>query len=92
MKKNQIQELKSKTVEELRRQLIDSREELGKIKMDQLLGRGKNTNELRAKKKNVARILTFLTLKGFTNKDMNNAVVSESKKITKDSGKEPIVA
>ncbi len=91
MKKNQIQELKSKTVEELRRQLIDSREELGKIKMDYLLGRGKNTNEVRAKQKNVARILTFLTQKGFTSNDMSKAVL-ETKNITKDSGKEPKVA
>jgi len=63
MKKNELADLKGKTIDELRRLLLDAREELGKLKIDMSLGKSKNLNQTRNKRKDIARILTILSLK-----------------------------
>ena len=63
MKKNELADLKGKTIDELRRLLLDAREELGKLKIDMSLGKSKNLNQTRNKRKDIARILTILSMK-----------------------------
>lgn len=63
MKRNDIQDLKTKTEEELRRTLSDIRDKVGALSIDKSLGKLKNTNEIKNKKKDIARILTFLSMK-----------------------------
>lgn len=63
MKKNELTDLKGKTIDELKRLLLDAREELGKLKIDMSLGKNKNLNQTRNKRKDIARILTILSMK-----------------------------
>ena len=63
MKRNDIVDLRSKTHDELRRMLEDLKSELLQIKKDQAMGKTKNTNAAKNKKKDVARVLTFLSMK-----------------------------
>lgn len=63
MKKNELTDLKGKTIDELKRLLLDAREELGKLKIDMFLGKNKNLNQARNKRKDIARILTILSMK-----------------------------
>ena len=63
MKKNELADLKGKTVDELKRLLLDTREELGKLKIDLSLQKSKNVNQVRNKRKDIARILTILSMK-----------------------------
>lgn len=63
MKRNDIVDLRSKTTDELRRMLVDLKGELMQIRKDQALGKTKNTNAAKSKKKDVARVLTFLSMK-----------------------------
>jgi ribosomal protein L29 len=79
MKKKQIDELKTKTVDELKVALIDIREEIGKIKTNSSLKQEKNTNILKNKKKEMAKILTFLTMKESMEKNTREEVAPSSK-------------
>ena len=63
MKKNDILDLRAKTIDELKRMSIDTRGELDSLKKEQTLGKIKNTNAFRNKQKNLSRILTFLNMK-----------------------------
>lgn len=63
MKKNDIQDLKTKNVDELKRILSDFQGEISKLSVDKSLGKLKNTNQIKNKKKDVARVLTFLSIK-----------------------------
>ena len=63
MKRNDIVDLKTKTVDELTRMLVDLREEVLKTKTEAVLGRAKNTNLVKGKRKDIARVLTFLSMK-----------------------------
>ena len=63
MKKNELADLKGKTVDELARLLLDAREKLSKLKIDMSLGKNKNLNQARNKRKDIARILTILSMK-----------------------------
>ena len=63
MKKNELTDLKGKTIDELARLLLDARDELGKLKIDMFLGKRKNLNQARNKRKDIARILTILSMK-----------------------------
>lgn len=63
MKKNELADLKGKTFEELTRFLLDAKEELSKIKIDMSLGKNKNVSQLRNKRKDIARIMTILSMK-----------------------------
>lgn len=63
MKKNEIADLKAKTVDELRRRLLDLREEIEKMSVEKSRGILKNTNGVRNKRKDIARVLTILGMK-----------------------------
>ncbi len=73
MKRNDREDLKTKTIDELKRILRDLEDEIVKLKVDQSLKKlstkggsapgGKNTNEIKNKKKYIARALTFLSMK-----------------------------
>ena len=60
MKKQVKEELKTKTKEELIKNLKDTRSEIAKLSLDMSLQKEKNTALLKTKKKTVTRILTFL--------------------------------
>lgn len=63
MKKNDRIELRSKTTEELVKQVRDLRSEATKLSMEMTTGKVANTAELYNKKKMIARILTYLSQK-----------------------------
>lgn len=60
MKKTAKIELKTKTKEELIKNLKDVRKEISKLSLDISLQKEKNTALLKTKRKEVTRILTFL--------------------------------
>lgn len=63
MKKEQKKELSSKTSEELIKELRDLRAEVSHLKIDMKTGKAENTNALYRKKKDIARVLTYLSEK-----------------------------
>ena len=63
MKKNELTDLKAKTIDELRRRLSDLREEIIKLSAEKSRGILKNTNLIRHKQKDIARVLTILGMK-----------------------------
>lgn len=63
MKKQQKEELRSKTADELIKELRDLRSEVGKLAIEMKTGKVQDTNELYKKKKNIARVLTYLSQK-----------------------------
>ncbi|OGH16475.1 MAG: 50S ribosomal protein L29 [Candidatus Levybacteria bacterium RIFCSPHIGHO2_02_FULL_40_18] len=63
MKKNELVDLKGKTTDELRRLLLEKREELGKLKIDLSRAKSKDVNQVRNERKDIARILTILSIK-----------------------------
>lgn len=63
MKTNQKKELRTKTVEELVKDLRDLRSEVTKLAINMKTGKAENLSALRNKRKDIARILTFLTEK-----------------------------
>lgn len=60
MKKDQKKELRSKTAEELIKELRDLRVEVTKLKIDMKTGKAENLNAYYRKKKDIARVLTYL--------------------------------
>lgn len=60
MKKIQKQELRSKTIEELIKTVRDLRKEASALSIDMSQKKVANTNTLYQKKKDIARILTYL--------------------------------
>jgi ribosomal protein L29 len=60
MKKQEIQQLKNKSVGELQSNLKDSRFRLRTLLLDLQAGKVKDVREIRDTKKNIARVLTFL--------------------------------
>lgn len=60
MKKRQSQDLKNKPLPELKKSLIEHREQLRKLKFDLAAGKVKNVREIREIKKIIARILTIV--------------------------------
>jgi len=85
MKKNDIADLKSKTVDELTRMLLDLREEVEKLKKEDLLKKTKNSNLVKMKKKDLARVITFLSMKKVEAPVLE--VMVESKTKNKEGGK-----
>jgi len=63
MKIKQKEELRSKTTEELIKEVRDLRAEVSMLAIDMRMGKVENTNTLYQKKKNIARILTYLSQK-----------------------------
>ena len=62
MKKKELQELKNKPVTELTRLVRDGMEKLRALRFDLAAGKVKNVNELRALRKNLARMKTFINI------------------------------
>jgi len=60
MKKRELQELKNKPVAELSRLAREGKEKLRSLRFDLAAGKVKNVNELRALRKNLARMQTFM--------------------------------
>jgi len=60
MKKKEIQQLKTKSLTELQKDLADYREKLRKLQFDLAQGKVKNIREIKETKKIIARILTII--------------------------------
>lgn len=60
MKKNDRVDLRSKTKDELIKQLRDLRAEAARLSLDMTTGKVANTADLYNKKKMIARILTYI--------------------------------
>ncbi|MDO8466689.1 MAG: 50S ribosomal protein L29 [bacterium] len=60
MKKKEIQQLKTKPVEELKKMLSEQTENLWTLKQSLLNGKVKNVKEMRDVKKGIARLMTFV--------------------------------
>lgn len=60
MKKKEIEQLKMKPAEELKKDLADYRERIWSLRTDLAAGKVKNVKEVKKIKKIIARILTFL--------------------------------
>lgn len=92
MKKNDIRNLKMNTADELRKLLLDLSDEIDKLKTDRFLGKIKNTNIIKNKKKDMARILTFLSMKAIAsskekgNPSLLKAAVLQQGKPEEDKG------
>jgi len=63
MKMQQKKELRTKTVEELIHELRGMRSEVSKLALDMKTGKAENTNALYIKRKDIARVLTYLSEK-----------------------------
>ncbi len=63
MKTQQKKELRTKTVDELIHELRGMRAEVSKLALDMKTGKAENMNALYRKKKDIARVLTFLSEK-----------------------------
>lgn len=60
MKKQKIQELKNKSIEELQRLLGENYEKLRNLRFNLASNKLKNVREISETKKTIARILTFI--------------------------------
>lgn len=63
MKKEQKKELRAKTADELVKELRDLRAEVSKLAIDMKTGKAEDTNKLYRKRKDIARVLTYLSQK-----------------------------
>jgi len=63
MKKQEKEQFKNKPFPELKKILIDSRENLKRLKFDLAAGKVKNIRQIKETKKIIARILTTLNTK-----------------------------
>lgn len=69
MKKQQIVELHTKEAGELKRMLENLQKELSDLEHEMAVGQAKNTAAKKTKKKDIARIVTILSMK----KEVKNA-------------------
>lgn len=67
MKKRDLKELHTRTIEELQKALIDIKAEIIKMQIELSRGADKNLNSVRNKKKDLARILTVIREKEVSN-------------------------
>lgn len=63
MKIQQKKELQAKTKDELIKELRDLRHDVAKLKIDLKTGKVEDLNIVRKKKKDIARVMTYLTQK-----------------------------
>ena len=63
MKKQDIQQLKSKSQAEMQKELSESRTKLRDLKFDLAAGKVKNVSQIKKLKKVVARLSTMITAK-----------------------------
>lgn len=60
MKKQELKNLRTKTIPELETLIKERREEMAKLKIDQALKKNKNVHLYSAKRRDLAQILTVL--------------------------------
>lgn len=63
MAKAKAEDLKTKTADELQKSLMDARKEQFNAKLQRAAGQMENTASLRAQRRNIARIKTFMNAK-----------------------------
>ena len=63
MKSQDIKELHNKTTDELIKSIEDLKNDVAQLSIDHAVGKVKNVNESRQKKKDIARVLTILSEK-----------------------------
>lgn len=64
MKKKELEQVKTKPVEELAKMVLDCRERLWSLKSDLKSGKVKNVKEVKRVKKDIARVLTIINSNG----------------------------
>lgn len=64
MKQKEFEQLKTKPVEELKKDLTDYKDKLWNLKIDLAAGKIKNVKEIKKTKRNIARALTLLNQHG----------------------------
>lgn len=62
-KANKAEDLKAKTVDELKKALIDARKEQMNLRFQRTGGQLEKTSEMRKTRRNIARIKTFINVK-----------------------------
>jgi ribosomal protein L29 len=82
MKRNEIIDLRSKTHDELMRIAEDLRVEIDKQKTEEVLGKLKNLNLVRSKRKDLARVLTFLHMKNLANDSSDQRTESVKEEVS----------
>lgn len=60
MKKKTLQDLRSKSVEDLERELKNERSRLNNLGMDLAMGKVTNIKEIRETKRNIAQLITLI--------------------------------
>ncbi|MBO4450545.1 MAG: 50S ribosomal protein L29 [Lachnospiraceae bacterium] len=65
--KNYMEELKSKTVEELNSELVAAKKELFNLRFQNATNQLENTSRIKVVRKNIARIQTVITAKNSAN-------------------------
>lgn len=85
MKRNDIAELHSKTVGELKKEIRDIRQQLVELAMDYSLGKETNTDKKKQLGKDLARTLTVLSEKG---KNMVQSAPVAEQPVVKEDKKE----
>lgn len=65
MKRGEIKQLRGKSLEELRKMLMETKEELGKLRMEKSSQKLKKIHALKIKRKDIARMLTIIREKEF---------------------------
>ncbi|PIR97781.1 MAG: 50S ribosomal protein L29 [Candidatus Colwellbacteria bacterium CG10_big_fil_rev_8_21_14_0_10_42_22] len=68
MKRSEVKKLSNRTKADLKKALIESKEELRSLRFDLSAGKVKNIQKAREVKKKIARILTFIQEKRKTDK------------------------
>ena len=65
--KNYMEDLKSKTVEELNSELVAAKKELFNLRFQNATNQFENTSRIKVVRKNIARIQTVITAKNSAN-------------------------
>ena len=60
MKKKDLEQLKNRPMPELQKQLKEWKDKLWQMRVDLVAGKVKNVREIRAVRKDIARLLTFI--------------------------------
>lgn len=81
MKRNDIRELHTKTIDELTRQVHEIRSELAKQEIDATLGKVKNVAFFKEAKRDIARIMTIMRTRDFMPQKQETS--SEKTKVTR---------